>query len=634
MDPIEVERRAVPAAQRMKEAFPQRLQQGIVVMGGSIEAELQRRGLHEQPPELYNLRQPAVVEEIHRGFVEAGVEVVLTNTVRANRIALERYGLADKVYELNRTGVWLARCAALHRAYTAGVVGPTGRFLAPLGNVTAQQARQAFIEQIVALVDGGAELLVLKGFIELEELQLAVEAAQLVNPRLPVIALKAFPEDGAVLASSFPARVARAVSRLPIVALGAAGTVGPQRMVGIARALVSATEKPVCALPDVSVPRIIGDVRFYDPEPDYVARMAQELVSLGVRIVGIDGGATRECVQALVAAVRQVPHGAVSVSTPESSADPPVPEPLVPEPTPFAQKLGRKFLITVELDVPRGFDVRSVLEGARFLRRWGVDAVNISDGARARLRMSPIALSHLVQSQTGMECITHLACRDRNIVALQAELLGAHALGVRNILAVTGDPPHIGDYPYAKAVFDVDSVGLIRILRLLNEGRDAMGNPLGAAAGFCIACSCNPVAEQWETELERLERKVAEGAHVVFTQPVFDPELWERFRQATAQLPVAVLVGVLPLRSLRHAEFLHHEVPGIVIPRWVRQRMARASNPEDALREGIAIAVEFIRAVQQSADGVYLMPPFRRYDVAVEILRQLELVPEQPQVAP
>ncbi|MCS7176840.1 MAG: bifunctional homocysteine S-methyltransferase/methylenetetrahydrofolate reductase [Candidatus Kapabacteria bacterium] len=617
----------------MKLPFSERLRQGVLVCDGSLEAELWRRGLTEFPPELYVLRQPVIVEEIHRAFVEAGAELVQTNTLRANRLALERYGLAEKVYELNRTGIWLARCAALNRAYTAGVVGPTGRFLAPLGNLSPEEARQVFVEQIVALVDGGAELLLLKGFIELRELLLAIEAARLVSPHLPIVALKAFPEDGAVLMGSFPRKVAVELSQQPVAAIGAAGTVGPQRMVGIARSLISGASLPVAALPDVSVPRIVGERRFYDPDPDYIARKVQELIALGVRIVGVDGGATVECVRAVARAAAQAPPSTV----PEIAEAPQeMPSPVSQEkplPTRFQQALGKRFVVTVELDIPRGLEMASVVEGARFLRRHGIDAVNISDGARARLRMSPIALAYLVQTQAGIECITHIACRDRNIVALQAELLGAHALGVRNILAVTGDPPHIGDYPNATAVFDVDSIGLIRILAALNEGVDAMGNPLGQAANFCIACACNPVAEQWEEEIERLERKVAQGAQVVFTQPVFDVELWELFRSRIAHLPVRVLVGVLPLRSLRHAEFLHYEVPGISIPQWVRQRMARATTPEAAMREGIALAVEFLRAVRHTVDGVYLMPPFRRYDVAVEVLRQAGLLPVLEQQA-
>ncbi len=620
----------------MKLPFAERLRQGVLVTDGSIEAELQRRGLWEQPPELYVLEQPAVVEDIHRCFVEAGADIVQTNTLRANRIALERYGLADKVYELNRTAVWLARCAALHRAYAAGVVGPTGKLLGPLGPIEPEAARQAFIEQIVALVDGGAELLFLKGFVEVRELELAIEAAQMVNPRLPIVALKAFAEDGSVLASSFPSQVVQRISRFLVAALGAAGTVGPQRMLSIARRIVAVASVPVCAIPDVGVPQIKGDVRSYNPEPDYLARVARELVELGVRIVGADGGATVECVRAIVQAVQQAfPGRAVEKKLepePTGDTEPVFAEP--PPPTPFAQKLGRKFVVTVEMDVPRGVGMDSVIEGARYLQRCGIDAINISDGARARLRISPIALAHLVQSQTGMECIAHIACRDRNLVALQSELLGAYALGVRNILAVTGDPPHIGDYPFAAAVFDVDSIGLIRILRSFNEGRDASDNFLGQKMNFCIACACNPAAENWREERARLERKVAEGAQVVFTQPVFDLKLWERFRQATEQLPVAVVAGILPLRNVRHAEFLHYEVPGITIPVWVRQRMAQADTPEAAIAEGIAIAVELVQAVRHTADGIYLMPPFRRYDIAVEILRRLELIPEQPALVP
>ncbi len=610
----------------MRLPIQERLQQGVLLTDGSVAAELWRRGLREYPPEVYNLKQPTVVEEIHRAFVHAGAELLQTNTVRANRYALERYGLSDKVYELNRKGVWLARCAALRRAYVAGVVGPTGRFLAPVGSLEPEEARNAFVEQIVALVDGGAELLILKGFLEVQELCLAIEAAQVVSPGIPIIALKAFAEDGAVLAGTFPQRVVQELQRYPILALGAAGTVGPQRMVSLARTLVAVARKPVCALPDVSVPKLTEEGWQYEPDPQYLARAAVQMYAAGVRILGADGGATVECIRAIAEGLRNAP--------PPEPAALPSPRPLQlkesppPEPTEFARKLGRKLCITVEIDLPRGDAVAEALAAAQWLLRYGVDAVNIADGARARLRISPIALAHLVQEHTGMECIAHLSCRDRNMVALQAELLGAHALGVRNILAVTGDPTHIGDYPYATSVFDVDSIGLVRILQQMNSGKDLMGNPLGVRTNFTIACACDPAAEQWERELERLQRKVAEGARVVFTQPLFDVELWERFRSAVAGLPVYVFVGVLPLRSLRHAEFLHYEVPGIRIPAWVRQRMARAETPEAALNEGIALAVEFLQAILPSVDGIYLMPPFRRYDVVGRILHELGLLLE------
>ena len=294
-------------------------------------------------------------------------------------------------------------------------------------------------------------------------------------------------------------------------------------------------------------------------------------------------------------------------------------------PSSFHSRLVAGFVSTVELDVPRGLDMSSVLEGAAFLKTHGVDAVNISDGARARLRMSPIAISQLVQTQVGIECIAHLACRDRNMVGLQSELLGAHAMGVRNVLAVTGDPTHIGDFPGATSVYDVDSVGLVRALGRMNQGQDLMGNPLGDPASFCIACAVNPAADDLEREVDRLAAKAAEGAHVAFSQPVFDVDLLERFLDRTKHIGIALMLGVIPLRSIRHAEFLHYEVPGMTIPEWVRERMRSAGADSRVASEiGIEIAVNFLRQVTHRINGVYLMPPFKKYDVAVTILQQIQ----------
>jgi homocysteine S-methyltransferase len=289
--------------------------------------------------------------------------------------------------------------------------------------------------------------------------------------------------------------------------------------------------------------------------------------------------------------------------------------------------LGKKFVATVELDVPRGLDLSSIIEGARYLKEHGLDAVNISDGARARLRMSSIAISQIVQSQVGIECHAHLACRDRNMIGLQSEVLGAHAMGVKNILAVTGDPAQIGDYPYATSVYDVDAIGLIRALGQMNAGKDLMGNPIGSYTQFCIGCGCNPVAYDMEREVRRLEQKAAQGAHVTFSQPIFDIATLEAFLERIKHINIRFLLGIIPLRSARHADFLHHEVPGMSIPDWVRKRIhdANASGGvEAASQEGITLAVEFLRSAKPMIDGVYLMPPFKKYSMAVDILRQLE----------
>jgi methionine synthase I (cobalamin-dependent)/5,10-methylenetetrahydrofolate reductase len=603
-------------------SFLEQLGTAPVVTDGSMATELGRRGQTEAPPALYNLKNPVLVETIHRDFVDAGATLVQANTEQANRIALERYNLADKVYEINRKGVWIARCAALHRAIVAGVVGPLGRFMAPLGKIRPQDARQAFIDQIIALVDGGADILMLKSFIDIEELELAIEAARFVDPSIPVIAQKTFPEDGSVLATSFPREMARRLVDKGVDVIGANGTVGPQRMLDIIRAL-RIDGVPIISQPDIGIPTLVDGKAIFNAEPEYVARSIRAIVEAGAAIIGADGGATVEHIRAIAAAVSSaVVGGAPATVRKEKNIVRDDEQPL--QNSMFYQNLGKKFLTAVELDIPRGLDLAGVLDGARYLKEHGIDAVNISDGARARLRMNAITISHLVQAQTGIECLCHLACRDRNMVGLQSDLLGAYALGVNNILAVTGDPAQIGDYPYATSVYDIDSIGLVRALHRMNHGEDLAGNPIGRRTHFCIACACNPIADDMEREVARLEQKAAEGAHVVFSQPVFEMETLEKFLDKIRHIDIHFMLGIIPLRSIRHAEFLHYEVPGMTVPERVRECMRAAdTSPDESMNEGIRIAVEFLREARPHVAGAYLMPPFKKYDMAVEILRQI-----------
>ncbi|MCS6809286.1 MAG: bifunctional homocysteine S-methyltransferase/methylenetetrahydrofolate reductase [Bacteroidota bacterium] len=594
-----------------------------IVTDGSIAAELAERGLTEFPPCLYTIKQSVLIEDIHRAFLDAGAELLQSNTEHANRLTLERYGLADKVYELNRTGVWIARYAAQRRAFVAGVVGPVGKFLAPLGPLSTNDVRDAFIQQITALADGGADVLMLKSFIDIAELELAIDAAMLVAPNLPIIAQKTFPEDGAVLATAFPTSIAQRLAAKGVTVIGTNGTVGPQRMLDILKHF-RIDGIPLCSQPDVGIPTLVDGKAIFNAEPHYVAQAVKRLVEVGAHIVGCEGGCTVAHTRAIVEAVQTIPVGNQQTTIKPSVRHEQLST--TSTPTKFFQNIGKKLLATVELDVPRGLDISSILEGAAYLKEQGIDAVNISDGARARLRMSSIAISHIVQQQVGIECITHLACRDRNMIGLQSELLGAHALGVRNILAVTGDPTQIGDFPYATSVYDVDSIGLIRALGQMNQGKDLMGNPIGGATQFCIACACNPSAYDLDREVERLEHKAAQGAHVVFSQPVFDTKTLERFLERIRHIRIALMLGVIPLRSARHADFLHHEVPGMYIPEWVRHRIHRAQDKggvECATQEGINLAVEFLRTAQHMVQGIYLMPPFKKYSMAVDILRQL-----------
>ncbi len=587
-----------------------------------MAVELARRGFAERPPDRYNLSSPMVVERIHHDFMEAGATLLQTNTQHANRYALESVMLSARVQEINRKGVWLARTASAGRVPIAGIIGPTGRLMEPLGPLDADEVRSCFHEQAGALLAGGCDVVMLKSFIDLTELELAIEAVRAISTSIPLIALKSFPEDGSVLAGSFPLEVAERLTRHGVQAIGSNGTVGPQRMLGIVQAL-RVGNVPLVAMPDVGIPTVVDGTPMYDADPDYVAAAACRLVDHGASVVGADGGATVEHIRAIAVATasRQVgeyTHG--TTASLKEKPPPPLPEP----PTSWHRSLQTEFVQTVELDIPRGLDMSSVLDGARYLKEHGVHAVNISDGARARLRMSPVAISKMVQDATGMQCITHMACRDRNMVGLQSELLGAHALGVRNILAVTGDPTHIGDFPVATSVYDVDSVGLVRSLGRMNQGMDLMGNPLGMPTSFSIACAVNPASDDLEREIDRLAQKAEQGAHVAFSQPMFEAEAVAGFLDRIRHIPIRFVLGVIPLRNLRHAEFLHFEVPGMTIPSWVREHMkAHDATPEQATQAGIDLAVQLLHAVRQSVHGVYLMPPFKKYQVAVRILQSL-----------
>ncbi len=591
-----------------------------IVADGSIAVELLRRGFAERPPDRYNLTSPMVIEKIHRDFIDAGATLVQTNTFHANRYALEQWTLSARVTEINRKGVWIARTAANGSAMVAGVIGPTGHLLQPLGDLAPVDVLACYTEQATALVAGSCDLILLKGFIDLDELELAITAVRKVTATLPVIALKSFPEDGSILSGMFPTTVAERLTSHSIQAFGSNGTVGPQRMLGIVQALrVDAT--PLVALPDVGIPTMVDGTCVYDADPAYVASAAVRLVEHGASIIGAEGGATVDHVRAIAQAVAGINVG--SHAQPRKTISSKLDLHSSPEPpTAFAEAIDTGFATTVELDIPRGTDMSSVINGARYLKEHGITAVNISDGARARLRMSPIAISRLVMDQTGMDCITHIACRDRNMVGLQSELLGAHAMGVRNILAVTGDPTHIGDFPVASSVYDVDSIGLIRALGRMNNGQDLLGNPLGQKLSFCISCAVNPIADDIDREIARLEQKVDNGATIAFSQPMFDAESVLAFTERIKHIKVKFMLGIIPLRTMRHAEFLHFEVPGMNIPTWVRERMAKAGpSTEHATEEGIAIAVELLHAVRNTIGGVYLMPPFKKYDVAVRILQ-------------
>ena len=613
--------------------FTLRLQGAVtrpILTDGSMSAALHAQGFADASIERYNLTQPIAVEHVHRSFAEAGAELLMSNTEHANSIALSRHNLEQKTYEINRKGVWLARTVASDQGlFVAASVGPVGKFLAPIGPLKAEDVRKAFREQILALVDGGPDVLILKSFIDINELEIAIEEAQSVAPYLPIIAQKTFPEDGALLATDFARKVAERLKSYGVAAIGTNGTVGPNRMLSIVQAF-AIPGIAISAQPDIGIPTLVGGRPIYHATPEYVAESAKRLVEAGVSIIGACGGALPEHTRAIHNAIVGVQVGEIKVHEIKVKPEQRNGHASEEKFSKFKRNLGKKFLATVELDVPRGLDMSSVIEGASYLAKAGLDAVNISDGARARLRMSSLTLGHLVQSQCNIEAITHLACRDRNMVGLQSELLGAEAMGVRNILAVTGDPAQIGDYPYATSVYDIDAIGLIRAVKSMNEGCDLMGNPISGGAHNCthflIACGCNPVAEDIQRELDRLERKIAEGCEVIFTQPLFEMDALTNFLEKIKpfQGDTKLMLGILPLRSKRHAEFLHYEVPGMSIPQWIHDRIGNRANIDDQSKEGVDICVEFLKEAKPLIDGVYLMPPFKKYHMAVEILKRIE----------
>lgn len=605
--------------------FRERLDGPVLIGDGSMGTYLNRKGYAlDQSFDLLNLTRPDIVKKVHEEYIGAGSELIETNTYTGNRSRLDRFGIGDKVREISIAGARLAKEAAKGRAYVAGSVGPIGKPLEPISPRSVPEAKKIFSEQLEALVEGGVDIIMLETFSDLAELGIAIEAAKEICD-LPIITQKTFYEDGNVLSGSLPVDVANFLKGLDVDVLGSNCTVGPQRMLTIIQKMVQGLNKPISAQPTAGMPELVDGNIQYHASPAYMAEYAEMMVQEGVFLIGGCCGTTPEHIKAITDTVKGMIPGREKyavvdgVKTLEEAV--PAKEAQV-DFSPFSRKIGKKLVTTAELDLPRGLDLSSVMKGAAFLKEAGIDAVNISDGARARLRMSPIVVTHFLKEKVGMECINHFTCRDRNLLGLQSELLGAYALGVQNILAITGDPTTIGDYPNATSVFDVDSVGLVKILKNLNLGIDLADNTIGEATRFTICVAANPMADDLDKELRRLKRKIDEGAHVIFTQPIFRMDSLERFLEKIQDFRLPVMAGILPLRGSKHAEFLHNEVPGINIPKDIRERMASAPKGEGA-KYGVEIAQNLASEFSRFVEGLYFMPPFEKYNMVADILDAL-----------
>jgi methionine synthase / methylenetetrahydrofolate reductase(NADPH) len=608
-----------------------RLKQGPVLCDGAMGTLFYANGvfINKCYDEL-NLTQPDLVRNIHQDYLNAGAEVFETNTFGGNSFRLARHGLADKVAEINRRGAELAREAAdafnLKKAanvLVAGSVGPLGLRIEPLGKTSREETRDSFREQITALVAGGIDLIMLETFGYLEELHQAVLAAREVAPNMQLVAQVTIDEDGNCLDGASPETFTSKLNDWGVDVIGCNCSVGPVAMLEAIERIRRLTDKPLAAQPNAGIPRSIEGRNIYLCSPEYMASYARKFVNAGVTLVGGCCGTTPEHIKAMKAALRMADvkgktagFRVVTEAKRESSVTPP----------PLAQRsnLGKKlatgeFVTLVEIVPPKGVDFRKEVEGAKFLKAAGIDAINIPDSPRASARMSNMALCLLVQQQAGIETVLHFTCRDRNVLSMQSELLGAYTTGLHNLICITGDPPKLGNYPDATAVFDVDAIGLVNIVRNLNFGLDVGGNPIGSGTKFMIGVGANPGIVNIDEEVRRFEYKVEAGADYAVTQPVFDITLLEQFLRRIDHHRIPVLAGIWPLTSVRNAEFMKNELR-VSVPDAIIDRMARAPNAEAARAEGILIAREMLHQVRGLVQGAQVAAPLGRYSSAIEVL--------------
>ncbi len=605
--------------------------QRVLLFDGAMGSEFYRRGVFiNRAFEELNVADTELVESIHADYLRAGAEVLTTNTFGANPIRLRDFGLAERTDEINRAGVRLARKAAAGRAYVAASIGPTGHGLAPTGRLDPGAAFAAFRQQAAALEQEGPDLFLLETFYDVRELWQAVRAVRAVSerPLVACIAVNPDPVTGGPPADAVDRLVQ--VASWKVDAVGVNCGAGPRTVLEVIEAAAHRVGKPILAQPNAGHPQDVDGRRMYMASPEYMAEYARRLAQKGARMVGGCCGTTPAMIREMRSFLRSVRPAALPAEVREAAAEPaglpPVP---VAERTEFARRLySGKFCVSVELDPPRGLDPERSVRGAAWLKARGIDVINIADGPRATARMGPMALGLLARGASGIESVIHYCCRDRNLLGMQMDLIGAHALGMRNVLAVTGDPPKMGTYPDATAVFDIDSIGLITGIQQLNRGLDFSGRPLGEGeqTALFVGAGCNPAHVDLDLEVDRFERKVAAGAEFFFSQPVYDEAMLFHFLDRTDRVPkVPFLVGILPLASSKNAEFLHNEVPGMQIPEAVRDRMRQAGG-RDAQREvGIAIARETLERVREHprVRGVYVYPPFGSYQRVIDVVGEL-----------
>jgi methionine synthase I (cobalamin-dependent)/5,10-methylenetetrahydrofolate reductase len=612
--------------------FLDALGERVLVCDGAMGTMLYARGVFiNKSFDALNLSRPELVAAVHQEYVHAGADIIETNTFGANRIKLASFGLADRLHAINAEGAHIARVAAGDRAFVAGAIGPLGIRIEPWGKTSVQEAQDYFREQAQALADGHVDLFILETFRDLNEIGAAIDAVRSVS-NLPIIAQMTTVEDGNTLDGTPPERFAPELERRGATVIGVNCAVGPAPMLETIERMEAVTGLRLSAQPNAGKPRDVEGRNIYLCSPEYMASYARRFILHNARVVGGCCGTTPEHIRQIKNAVRAAAPVAnvVSVGAPGHPAhapQPPVAARVEPLPVSREQKSGLArrwadgaFAVAVEVLPPRGFETRPTIDRARALKGHGVDVVNIPDGLRAGARLSALSLAVLVEQQAGVETLLHYACRDRNLLGIQSDLLGAHAMGLRNLLLITGDPGRVGDYPDATAVFDVDSIGLTNLVSRLNHGYDVGGQPIGAPTAFHIGVSVNPAAPNPDEELRRFEYKVEAGAEFVVTRPVFDIPGFERFLKRITGARLPVMAGVVPFESARHAEFIANEVPGSRVPEALLARMRAADGAEAAAAEGIAIAREIAGALRGLVQGLQVSTASGNVEAALAVL--------------
>lgn len=613
-----------PMSQPRSKEFREQLQRRVLVADGAMGTVLYSKGVFiNRCFDELNLSMPALVKETHQEYVKAGAEILETNTFGATRTRLAAFGLSEKLQEINRAGVRLAREAAGDAAFVAGAIGPLGVRIEPLGAMSFAEANQAFREQAEALLEAGVDLLILETFTDLNEIREAILAArEAAGKDMVIVAQVTIDDAGNMPDGATPEIFTRKLDEWPADVIGLNCSVGPKATLETIERMLQYSHKPMSAMPNAGLPAVVEGRKIYLCSPEYMAQYARRMLWAGVKIVGGCCGTTAEHIKLIRSEARslqpQTKKLSITVEEPAAKAKALPNVPMAAKSKLGAKLAAGKFVAFVEILPPRGVDASKEIEGAKLCAAHGIDCINVPDGPRASARMSNQVTCQLIQQQAHIEAVMHFCCRDRNILGIQSELLGAHTVGVRNLICITGDPPRMGTYPDATAVFDVDAIGLTNIVNNLNHGLDIGGNPIGSQTALLIGVGANPGALNMDEEMRRMEWKVQAGAEYIVTQPVFDLDLLENFLKRTEQFKLPVICGVWPLTSYRNAEFMVNELR-VPVPEQFMQRMLRADNAERARQEGVAIGREMVARARNMVAGVQLSAPFGRYSMAIEV---------------